>query len=204
MTILIGAVVDKHILIGADSLWTWSEDFVRESRVSKFIELPSNEILIATSGQDRFTQIFEKIISKDSQILEVYSRKDVRKLVDAFYREVEKYGIGESENNQLPDHELGFLVASKYTNRLWTVESDYSVQEYDDYVCMGSGSFLGESAMRTLMKTGITGKQAIYTAIETVCELHPFCGGRIEIRQLELEAVVDKESNEVVSDESGG
>jgi ATP-dependent protease HslVU (ClpYQ) peptidase subunit len=189
MTILIGAIVGERAFIGADSLITWDDNFVRDSKMSKFVELPTSDVLIATSGQDRFTQILEDILESEenSDILDIKSRQDVRRLAKLLYKEVDKYGVGEADNNQLPDHEFGFLLVSKQTNRIWSIESDYSVQEYDDYVCTGAGGFLGESAMRALGKARIFGKEAIYTAIETVSELHPYCGGRIEIRDIKLE-----------------
>ena len=114
------------------------------------------------------------------------NKHGVMELAEAFHREVNRCGVGESDNNQLPDHEFSFMLASKYTDRLWTLESDYSIGEYDDYVCGGSGSFLAEGAMRSLAKHKILGEEAVRTAIETTNELHPYCGGKIEIRSIKL------------------
>ena len=190
MTILIGAIVDGYAYLGADSLITWDDNFVRDSKGSKFLDLPTNDVLIATSGQDRFTQILENIIETEEdpqKLLEIKNRGDVKNLARLLYKEVDKLGVGEAENNELPSHEFGFLIISKYADRIWALDSDYSVQEFDDYICAGAAAFLGESSMRTLGKCRIFGKEAIYTAIETVSELHPYCGGRIEIRELKLE-----------------
>jgi ATP-dependent protease HslVU (ClpYQ) peptidase subunit len=194
MTILAGTIENGTIYIGADSLWTWDDDFVRESKVSKFIELPRDDILIATAGQDKFTQILEGLIEENNDLATIESRKDVRELASLVFKEVKKFGIGEADNDQLPSHELGFLVASKYVNKIWTIDSDYSVQEFDDYVCIGSGGTIGEAVMRALVKVKIFGKEAIYTAIETASELHPYCGGRIDIRELKLDTSLSEAS----------
>jgi len=176
------------------SLWSWHDPPVRESKVRKFVVLPRNDILIATAGQDKFTQILEDILESNPDLATIECRKDIRELATLIFKEVKKFGMGEADNDQLPSHELGFLIASKYTNNIWTIDSDYSVQEFDDYVCIGSGDALGEAAMRALSRVGVFGKEAVYTAIETVSELHPYCGGRIEIRELKLDDLVSESS----------
>lgn len=189
MTIGIGAITKNSITVGTDSLWAYSDDFVRELKTSKFIEVPAkykNKLLIATSGQDKFTQIFEKLLKNEEHLLDFKDRSGFIELVDALQAEVTKYGIGDAEANSLPDHDLGFLVASVNTKSLWTVESDYGINEFDDYACIGSGTFLGESAMHALNLAGITGKKAIEIAIRTTSSLHPMCGGRAEVREISL------------------
>lgn len=186
MTIIIGAIHQGHIYVGTDSLWTWDEHFVRVHKTSKFAEFSDDNVLVATSGHDKFTLILEKAIRAEPELLEFKDKKGVLQLVDAVHELAQKHGVGEPETNSLPNHDLGFLLASTNSNRLWAVESDYGVTEFEDYVCMGSGAFLGESAMRALSKQGIHGEAAVRTAIESVNELHPYCGGPIEIRTLKL------------------
>jgi len=187
MTIAIGTVTSKSIIVGTDTLWGWNEEFVRDHKTSKFLEVPAdykNKLLISTSGQDKFTQIFEKLIRSDGHLLDFKDRFGLIELVDALQAEVSKHGIGDPENDTLPDHDFGFLIASINTKSLWVLDGDYSINEFDDFVCIGSGTFLGESAMHALSKVGITGKQAVEVAIDTCCQLHPFCGGRIEVREI--------------------
>jgi len=190
MTILIGAIHENKIYIGADSLWTWSDEFVRESKTSKFINISIHGILIATSGQDKFTQILEKLLIVQPRLLDFKDRSGLIRLIDEFQKLVVKHGIGEAENNELPEHELGFMIATNKAKKIWIVECDYGISEFDDYVCTGSGAYLGESSMKTLSKLKINGKDAVQTAIETVCDLHPYCGGKIEIRNIELDPKV--------------
>jgi len=204
MTVLVGAIDGGYAYLGVDSLWSWDENFVRESKTSKFLNLKaikavseegldtvtknlSEEVLIASSGQDRFTQILEKVIIENPDLACFSTKSDLMELAEMFHKAVSKLGIGDSDNNQLPEHDMGFLLISKYSDRLWTLESDYSIGEYDDYVSGGSGSFLAESAMRALHKQNIVGEEAVLTAIETVNELHPYCGGKIEIRKIKIE-----------------
>jgi len=203
MTVLIGAVYNSYIYMGADSLWSWDENFVRESKTSKFLNLSpvivtdrdglkvttrdfSKEVLIAGAGQDKFTQILEKVLMDDPDLACFSCKADLVNLADALQKAVNKSGIGDSDNNQLPDHDMSFLLASRYSDRIWTLESDYSINEFDNYVSAGSGSFLAESAMRALEKRDTHGQEAVKIAIETANELHPYCGGKIEIRKIKI------------------
>lgn len=188
MTIIIGTIYQGTVYMGTDSLWTWDDHFVRVHKSSKFADFSDDNVLVATSGHDKFTLLLEKAIRSEPRLLEFKDKKGVIQLVDAIQDLAHKHGVGEPEANSLPNHDLGFLMASVRTNKLWAVESDYGVTEFDDYVCMGIGSHLGESAMRALSKQGIHGEVAVRTAIETVNELHPYCGGPIEIRTLKLKA----------------
>ena len=193
MTILIGAIHDGKAYIGADSLWTWDENFVREHTTSKFVDLQveppaSNKILIATAGQDKFTQLLEKVLQTNPNLINFTDRRGLLKLVEEIHKEAKSSGVGEADNNQLPEHDLTFLIATSASNRLWVVESDYGVTSFEDYVCVGSGQHLGEGAMRALSKSKIYGSTAVKTALESVCELHPYCGGEIEIKEIELSA----------------
>jgi ATP-dependent protease HslVU (ClpYQ) peptidase subunit len=190
MTILIGAIHDGKAYIGADTLWTWSDNFVRSHSTSKFIALPvegNNNILIATAGQDKFTQILERVLLNRPELLDFADRKGIIKLIDELHKEVKQAGVGDSENNQLPDHDLGFVMVSSASDKIWVVESDYGILEFNDYVCAGSGAYLGEAAMKALSKSGIFGGGAVQLALETVCELHPYCGGDTEIKEIDLE-----------------
>ncbi len=191
MTIIIGAIHNGKAYIGADTLWTWDENFVREHTTSKFIEMPVESryrVLIATAGQDKFTQILERVLLNNPQLINFSDRKGVIKLIDELHKEVKNAGIGDADNNQLPDHDLGFIIVSSASDKIWVVESDYGILEFEDHVCVGSGAYLGEAAMRAMAKSGIFGDGAVQIALETVCDLHPYCGGTLEIKEVELEA----------------
>lgn len=191
MTILIGAIHNGKAYIGTDSLWTWDDNFVREHPASKFINLhlepaPNNKVLIATAGQDKFTQLLEKVLETYPNLINFSDRRGLIKLVEELHKEAKSSGVGDADNNQLPDHDLSFLIATSASNQLWVVESDYGVTSFNDYVCVGSGQYLGEAAMRSLSKSGIFGDGAVQIALETVCELHPYCGGKLEIKEIKL------------------
>lgn len=189
MTIAIGTITLTSIIVGTDSLIMWDDNFVRDHKTSKFLELPAkfkNKLLIATAGQDKFTQIFEKLVRSEDHFLDFKDRIGVVELIDALQAEIIKHGIGDAEANQLPEHDLAFLIASANTRSLWIVDSDYGISEFEDFVSIGAGMFLGESAMLALSKVNITGKKAIEIAVDVVKSLHPMCGGRTDIREILL------------------
>lgn len=189
MTICIASITKNSLTVGTDSLWSWGEDFVRDHKTSKFVELPDkykSKLLIATAGQDKFTQIFEKLLRFEESLLDFKNRTGLIDLVEALQAEIVKHGIGEPEANALPEHDLEFLIASANTKSLWTIGSDYAINEFDDFICIGSGTFLGESAMHALNLVNVVGKRAVETALRTTMALHPMCGGREEIREISL------------------
>ena len=62
MTIIVGMIDETGATIGTDSLYTWEEGFAKPQG-HKFIQLPSeyeDRIIVASSGQEKFSQIFER------------------------------------------------------------------------------------------------------------------------------------------------
>lgn len=189
MTIAVGTITKNSIVVGTDSKWTWAEDFVREHTTSKFVEIPKADhgsILIASAGQDRFTQILRKLIKRNPELLKFHEMDGALELVESLRAEVLEFGIGDPENNEFPEHNMEFLIASSFSKSLWIIEPDYNICEFKDHVCIGSGAPLAESSMLALKKSNIMGEKAVITCIETVGELHPYCGGKIELKEIKV------------------
>jgi len=192
MTIIIGAIHEGRAYIGTDSLWSFDKDFVRPCKTSKFIPVPNDKFLMAQAGQDKFTQIFIRAMKntmKDKpKLLEVKNITSIYHLVDILKKEViTTTGVGEAENNELPHHEMALIVAAKGCNKVWAIGGDYSVMEFDDYIAEGAGAVIAEAAMNALSRKGIHGREAVEIALETTCELHPYCDGPLEIQEIDLE-----------------
>lgn len=192
MTIIIGAIHEGYAYIGTDSLWSFDKDFVRPCKTSKFIPVPDDKFLMAQAGQDKFTQIFIRAMKnamKDKpKLLEIKNITSIYSLVDLLKREVmATTGVGEAENNELPEHDMGLIVAAKGCSKIWSIGGDYSVMEFDDYVSEGAGSLLAEAAMNALARKGVYGREAVEIALKTACELHPYCNEPLEIKTIDLE-----------------
>ena len=152
MTIIVGMLDEKQVVIGTDSLYTWEEGFVKPHG-SKFVPMPKEfdgKVIVASSGQEKFSQIFERIAKEIPKLLNFTDRYSLMKLAEKIRTTAADMGVGDAEDNNLPEHDLGFLIASKNTKKLWTIDSDYSVGEYDNYVCVGSGYIVAESAILAL------------------------------------------------------
>lgn len=191
MTIGIGTITKKSLIVGTDSLWSFGEDFVKDIKTSKFVKIPNkykDQILIASSGQDKFTQILEKLFRTNSELLDFTDKSGIAEIAEILQIEVSKLGIGSPDTDQLPDHELEFLIASKTSKSVFIISGDYSIMEFgeSEFACIGSGSLIGESAMLALSKAKVIGKEALKISLETAMECHPMCGGRIEIREILL------------------
>ena len=190
MTIIIGFRDEMGTTIGTDSLYTWEDGFVKPQG-HKFISLPSeyiDKVLVAASGQEKFSQVFERVVRDTPKLLSFSDRYGVMKLASKLFAEVGKLGVGDAENNNLPEHDLGFVLASVNSKNLWTIDTDYSVGEHEHYVCMGSGYAIAESAILALTLpevSSLSTNDLVLGALVVTCTLHPYCGGLANIRRVE-------------------
>lgn len=186
MTIGIGVVDPLHnkIYVAADTQVTYGSELKRHAG-SKFLET-NPQCLIVGSGSIRLSQIFNLLVRDQPELLEFKSELDVVALADAFYEKVSAAGVGDAENNDTPNHEFEILIANNINKKLYIIEGDYSVEEFSNFACIGSGFIQGQSALQTLAHLNIHGKEALNHAMKTVMTLHPSCGGDIEVRELTI------------------
>lgn len=187
MTIGIGVIdrATRKIYVAADTLLSYGSDFKRAAG-SKFL-LTNQSHLIVGAGSVRITQIFNTLIRAQPELLNIKNEIDAIALADQFFEKMSDSGVGESDNNEIPNHEFNFLIASSTSDKLYTLEGDYSVEEYSDFASIGSGFIQAQAALTALYSVGITGRTALDKAMQTVIALHPHCGGEIEVRELSLE-----------------
>ena len=194
MTIIVAMIDETGATIGTDSLYTWEEGFAK-SQGHKFIQLPSEcegRVIVASAGQEKFSQIFERMARDAPKLLEFSDRYGLMKLAGKLFAEVGKLGVGDAEDNNLPDHDLGFVIATATSKKIWTIDADYSVGEHDQYLCIGSGYILAESAMKTLTCPDLNihwgdkpnTARMVRLVVDITSSLHPYCGGGTHIRQI--------------------
>lgn len=190
MTIIAGVVTNRYIFVGTDSAVSWSRTFVRPREDGKFLELPTNKVIIAWSGEYKFASVLQNILQdeKNAHLLQIEMQKDVEDLAALLLANVQEQNIGSSAENSFPDHEMGFVVASSLAPKLWTIESSYEVNEYSNYVSAGSGFDKAECAFYALEQAKVFGRKALEIAIETACERDPYCGGDVYIRKVRITA----------------
>jgi len=184
MTIAIGVVDPLHgkIYVAADTLVTYGSELKRHAG-SKFLETDGT-CLVVGAGSVRLSQIFNLLIRDQPELLQFKTELDVVAIADAFYEKISASGIGDAENNDTPNHEFEFIIANNLTKKVYVIEGDYSVEEFNNFACVGSGFIHGQAALQTLANLGIHGKEALNHAMKTVFALHPHCGGEVEIREL--------------------
>jgi len=186
MTIGMG-IIDlgaNKVYVAADTLITYGSELKRHAG-SKFLETP-HPCLIVGAGSIRLSQIFNVLIREQPELLQFKSELDVVAIADAFYEKISSAGVGEAENNDTPNHEFEILIVNNQSKKIYVIEGDYSVEEFTNYACIGSGFIQGQAALQTLINVGIHGKEAINQAMKTVLRLHPSCGGEVEVRELIL------------------
>jgi ATP-dependent protease HslVU (ClpYQ) peptidase subunit len=176
----------NKVLIAADTLVTYGSELKRHAG-SKFLET-SAPCLIVGAGSIRLSQLFNLLVREQPELLQFKTELDVVALADAFYEKVSAAGVGDAENNDTPNHEFEILIANNLSAKLFIIEGDYSVEEFTNFACIGSGFIQGQAALQTLTNVGIHGRNALDQAMKTVMAMHPHCGGEAEVRELSLEA----------------
>lgn len=186
MTIGIGVLDKKQqkIYVAADTLVTYGSEFKRHAG-SKFLTTETTALVVG-AGSIRLSQIFNLLLKEQPGLLTFRSELDVVAIADLLYEKIAASGVGEAENNETPAHEFEFLLTNNLSNKIFVIEGDYSVEEFTDYACIGSGYVQAQAALRALYSVGVQGKEALEQAMRTVMDLHPHCGGQIETRELSL------------------
>ncbi len=187
MTIIAGVVDKDCVYLGTDSLISFGSDYGRcNYSTGKFLDLPTDDLVIASAGAVSYGQIFEEILRQDesTHLLTVEEKYDVQKLARLLYERVRELGVGDSENNKLPDHEGCFLVVSKDANKIWAMDGDYAITEWDTYIALGSGSTVCESVIWAALECDQKPLDALILGLKASIEFTPNCGGKIHIKQV--------------------
>lgn len=181
MTIIAGIVSDEGIYVGTDSLWGFDSNYSRPLR-DKFLRIPESEMVIAGAGSECSSQAMEELLRLDesAHYLKATKQSEVLKLGRALLDHLKELGVGGSKENEMPSHEFNFIIA--VPGKLFTLEQDYTAMEWGDYIALGSGSTICESAIWAALKCGSEPKAALKLGLKAACKFVPNCGGPIKIR----------------------
>lgn len=186
MTICSALVTNKTIYIGTDTLVTFDATYCRAAVGGKFLDLPTDDLIISFAGTFRATDILQNLLNEPelAHLLDVRCRQDVSKIANTLYSAVQEVGVGPPKENEMACHETSFLLVSAYCGSIFCIDHDYTVHEYEDYISIGSGSNFADAALYALGQTNTSAPKRIELALETACKFNPFCGGDLDIRSV--------------------
>lgn len=163
MTCIVGLIENDKVYLGADSLA--SNGFVKDVKSQpKVFKL--GDFIIGTTGSQRMSQIlrFSTELPKiyDTEIFEFMCTKFVDTLRSIYGDK------GFLQKTSDGDEKGGFILVG-YKNRLFEIQSDFSIVEVlDNFMAVGSGMYHAQSAMYILQddKT-LTPEQKLTKALES-------------------------------------
>lgn len=170
MTCVVGFLENK-----TDTVWIGADSFCSttfhgyERRINKvFKSKDCDKVLIGICGSCRQSDLleFNPIINK----LDVYENKNIDReymvtkvvptISDLFYKNKCEY-ISNSEAT-------GGTFLFGVDNKLYKMQEDYSIEEtYNDYMCIGSGSYHADGAMCALRDVELSPVERITKALES-------------------------------------
>jgi ATP-dependent protease HslVU (ClpYQ) peptidase subunit len=185
MTVIAALKHGKKIYLGTDSRISEGGDTFKDLQTPKILELNDSDIMVAYSGDLRIVQLAERLLSEaeNAHLLLVSSKQEVYHISDKIMEMLKEYGY----YTGTPIMEGAFIIVSRFSEEIFSIDPDFSVHSYSTFFAAGNGGFAAEVALDTAMRLGKTGKFALETALEVVCDRQSSCGGEIHIKAMTLE-----------------
>lgn len=176
MTCIIGLKDNKQIVMGSDSR-IMSGNFIFNSNSNKIIEFEN--MLIGFCGSCRIHDtINSSFVMPDNSA----GKSDLQYLQSTFVNaireclECAKTSFVE-ENSTASMDKSALLIL--YHDKFYTVECDYSILEYSDFVAIGSGSDFALGALE--VTKGLEPELRVTKALEAACKFNAGCAPPFQI-----------------------
>ncbi len=184
-TVLVGLVDKDSIWLGADDMVIGENDYMMGQ--NKFYERKdagTGKIhwMAVSAGSIRSAQLFEKCAG--DWVLE--SESDIRDLANDILQAHIQFGMGKSEDGELPIIDAEFLLATPFG--LYAIYDDLCYIKYDKFVTGGIGNEYAKSFIQ-LRYGKESSKSLITNAIRVAGELSPYCSSNADVREFKLPKV---------------
>jgi ATP-dependent protease HslVU (ClpYQ) peptidase subunit len=166
MTCIVGLIDGETTYLGADSCASggWREQILLQKKIFKLNDTPNAILGFSGSIRDlNLLQYAEDLIDKRDE-----PNINHKYIVTKFIPNVMKLFINNSRNQNdkgISEIESYFLLG--YKNKLWLIESNYSVFETkDNYQAIGSGTNYALGSLHTTNGTALTPIERIHKALQ--------------------------------------
>jgi ATP-dependent protease HslVU (ClpYQ) peptidase subunit len=179
MTIIIGFKKDNQVWIACDRYITYGDLIVDPKLDSKLVHMAN--AVIGGCGDLTIRNHLELYISKGNNYEIVLSSKnDVMQFFINFKKYLTKTaGLGEAEHNQVQEfHNSGFMVAT--SDRLFLVDEDCGVIEFDRFCCAGRGEEMGLALLEYFytFKKSTKPETMVKRIMKVIYKYQNSCGGQ--------------------------
>ncbi|MCP4346415.1 MAG: hypothetical protein GY795_12915 [Desulfobacterales bacterium] len=183
MSVAVVVKKDKKIVIASDSRVSFGDTVVPTDnhKASKIRKIGNS--YIAKTGWAIYENIFDDLL-KSKQVPSLLNKNTIYSFFIKLWKKLhEKYAFMNDQCNEkdspFGDLDSSFLIANK--NGIFYVASDMSVSEFEQFYAIGSGDDYALGALYALYNEKYNACQLAKKAIETAIAFKPYCGGDIEI-----------------------
>lgn len=179
MTVCAGLIKNGKVFVGADSFWGCETYIDSNSDTGKLIKVGNS--LVAIAGVANLRDAAEEV-NTDNLGRIISSKKDARDLAkDILQKSKEMFEAGNSgcKGESIANGEM--IIATK--TKLYRVQQDLSVFDCDKYVAIGAGEAYA-TAILEFVTWKSPGPATLKYALETACQLSPFCQLPLDIREV--------------------
>lgn len=172
MTCIVGLVSNNKIYLGSDSRAT-AGNHVVPSKVNKIFK-KNDEIMMGIAGYVRVSDVLRSLFivppkpesKTDLDYLQVEFVNSIRACLESV-----KIIINDSGMAMMGDSSM-ILV---YKNKLYNIDNSFSVMEFPEYTCIGSGQDYAYGSLETTSKMKVSGRKRVELALEAACKFDTGC-----------------------------
>lgn len=173
MSTVVGVIQEGEIWLGADSMASTDEGYIRNFDAEKIFK--NGDYIFAYIGSPRAGQILRPPFKPP---------KNINDLPDLIYKHYEEHGCltVDSDDNTI-GHNCNFLVVHK--NRLYEIYSDFQLNEILTYTAIGHGCYIALGSLFSTEELKYTPKERIDIALKAASRFSNATGPPFVIKKCE-------------------
>lgn len=173
MSTAIALVNGKDIWLGADSMASTDEGFIRNFDAEKIFK--NGPYTIAYIGSPRAGQLLKENLFKPP--------KNIELLPNAIYKQYEEFGALLTDDDSSIGHGCNFLIC--YKHKLFELYADFQLNEILTYTSIGHGSYIALGSLFSTEELKYTPKERIDIALKAASRFSSATGPPFVIMKCE-------------------
>lgn len=188
MSIAVAVKKGQDIVIASDTQDNFGANTVSFDNYSAKKIIRVGDSYVATTGWGLYEDIFDDyLLLKEDVVLE--SKAQIFSFFMQFWKDLhEKYSFVKDQNEEeeaspFGDLDATFLIANR--SGIFYVSSNMSVTKFEKYFAVGSGSSFSLGTIYGLYDLELSSEEIARKAVEAAITFNIYCGGSIELFQIE-------------------
>lgn len=190
MSVVVAVKKGNQVAMGSDSMTHFGSTCypVDNHKATKIFEI--GDSYLAVTGWSMYYDIITDFIKRKKQI-SLLTMAEISQAFRELWKELHsKYSFvndqcGNNVDSPFAHLDAAFLIMNK--SGVFHVASDMSVNFFEKYNAIGSGSKLALGAVYALYDSNMDAESIVNKAVQSAIGLNIYCGGKITIKKMNLE-----------------